>query len=180
MTITEEENANFHSVLESAGRSPGIPEAEDIYGWLVGSWELDVLVYGADVAEQGLKGEAHFAWTLEGLAVQDVWIMPRRADRPEYPAEAPRMYGTTLRVWDSSISAWRITWIDPGAGRRDELIGRRCGKDIVQIGTQANGTPIRWTFTEITPGSFHWIGEVLQADGKTWNAAGEFRARRIG
>jgi hypothetical protein len=34
-------------------------------------------------------------------------------------------------------------------------------------------------FTEITPDSFRWIGESLQADGKTWKLEGEFRARRM-
>jgi hypothetical protein len=30
---------------------------------------------------RGIKGEAHFGWALEGRAVQDVWMMPRRANR---------------------------------------------------------------------------------------------------
>lgn len=180
MTTNGAANDGFYAALTSKGRSPEIPEEADVYGWLVGSWELDVLHYGVDVSERGIKGEAHFGWTLEGRAVQDVWIMPRRADRAGYGDNAVNMYGVTLRVWDLAIEAWRITWIDPGTGRRDELIGRRSGKNIVQIGTQADGTPIRWTFTEITPDSFHWTGEVLQADGMTWKIAGDFRARRIG
>jgi len=64
-------------------------------------------------------------------------------------------------------------------GRRDELIGRWGGKDVVQVGTHADGTPIRWMFTEIAPDSFRWTGEALQPDGKTWKLEGEFRARRI-
>jgi len=30
-------------LLASSGRAPEKPGAADIYGWLVGSWELDVL-----------------------------------------------------------------------------------------------------------------------------------------
>jgi len=41
-------------------------------------------------------------------------------------------------------------------------------KDIVQVGTHADGTPFRWPFTGITPDSFRWTGEVLEPDGKTW------------
>ena len=78
-----------------------------------------------------------------------------------------------------SIQAWRVTWINPVTGGRDELIGRWSGKDIVQLGTHSKGTPIRWTFTEITPDSFRWLGEALQPDGKTWTLEGEFRAKRI-
>jgi hypothetical protein len=33
-------------------------------------------------------------------------------------------------------------------------------------------------FTEITPDSFRWTGEVLEPDGKTWKLEGEFRAHR--
>src|SRR6266849_2213159 len=67
--------------LTAAGRSPEIPEAHDLYGWLTGSWDLDVRHYWVDVSARGLKAEVHAAWVLEGRAVQDVWIMPRRSDR---------------------------------------------------------------------------------------------------
>ena len=73
--------ADFAGVLEAAGRSPEIPETQDVYGWLVGSWDLDVRRYGVDVSTLGLKGEAHFGWVLEGRGIQDVWIMPRRPER---------------------------------------------------------------------------------------------------
>jgi uncharacterized damage-inducible protein DinB len=168
-----------HAALAAKGRSPEIPESADAYGWLVGSWELDVVRYWTDVAEQGLKAEAHFAWVLEGRAVQDVWIMPRRAERTAALDTNQNMFGTTLRVWDPSIQAWRITWINPVTGSHDELIGRWVGKDVVQVGTHAGVTPIRWTFTDITPDSFHWIGESLDPDGRTWKLQGEFRARRM-
>jgi hypothetical protein len=89
-----------------------------------------------------------------------------------------RRDGTTLRVWDPSIRAWRITWRNPAGDHHEEQIGRRSGSDVVQIGTRPNGTPARWTFTAITPDSFHWLGEALETDGKTWILEGEFRATR--
>jgi hypothetical protein len=173
------EQVGFHSVLAAAGRSPEIPESADAYGWLIGSWELDVCHYLVDVSARRLTGEAHLGWVLEGRAVQDIWIMPRRSERTTNLDKTRNMYGTTLRVWDPSIQAWRVTWINPVTGRRDELIGRWSGKDVVQVGTHADGTPIRWMFTEITPDSFHWSGEALQPDGKTWKLEGEFRAKRM-
>jgi hypothetical protein len=89
------------------------------------------------------------------------------------------MRGTTIPVWDPLIQAWRVTWIDPLTGSRDELIGRWHDENVVQVGRHADGTPIRWVFTEITSESFHWIGESLEPDGKTWKLEGEFRARRM-
>jgi hypothetical protein len=181
MTIVEAENKeSFQPALSAAGRSPEIPESADAYGWLVGSWELDVRHYWVDVAALGIKGEAHFAWVLEGRAVQDVWIMPGRSERTSELGKANNSYGTTLRVWDGTIQAWRVTWINPVTGARAELIGRQIGKDIVQVGTHADGTPIRWIFSEITADSFRWTGEALNPDGKTWKLQGEFRAMRVG
>jgi hypothetical protein len=125
-----------------------------------------------------IKGKVHFARVLEGRAVQDVWIMPRRSERGAEMDKTVNTYGTTLRIWDASLQAWRVTWINGVTGSRDELVGRWSGNDIVQVGTHANGTPIRWMFTEITPSSFCWTGEALQPDGKTWKLEGEFLAKR--
>ena len=179
MTTVESEDKNaFRTALAASGRAPEIPESADAYGWLVGSWELDVRTYWVDVSARGIKGEAHFGWVLEGRAVQDVWIIPRRSD-PKGELDKTNTYGTTLRVWDASIQAWRISWINPVTSARVELIGRWSGKDVVQVGTYPNGTPIRWIFSEITPDSFRWTGESLQPDGKTWKLEGEFLARRL-
>src|SRR6266851_1776730 len=164
-----EEKGNFHNVLAAPSRSPEIPDSADVYGWLVGSWELEICRYhGADVPPRRMKGEVHFGWVLEGRAVQDVWISPPRSERTAEVLKTSSTYATTLRVWDPSIQAWRVTWINPVTGNRDELIGRRSGKDVVQVGTHADGTPIRWIFTDITPESFRWLGEALEHDGNTW------------
>ena len=87
-------------------------------------------------------------------------------------------YGTTIRVWDPRISAWRVTWINPISGRRDELIGRRIGDDVIQIGEHADGTHTRWRFLDLTRGSFRWVGDALEPDGNTWKLEAEFHARR--
>jgi hypothetical protein len=168
----------LHAALEAGGRSPEIPPDDDLYGFLVGSWELAVRRYWVDVADRGIKGEVHCGWVLEGRALQDVWIMPPRAVRRGPPEPNLDMYGTTLRVWDASLKAWRITWINPVAGHQVHQIGRRSGRDIVQLGALPDGTLTRWMFTEITPDSFHWTGETLGPDGQTWNPAGEFLAKR--
>jgi hypothetical protein len=167
-------------LLASPGRSADIPESADIYGWLVGSWELDILRYGdVDVSGRGLKAEAHFGWALEGRAIQDVWIMPKVGDRKGSPDKKLNMYGTTLRVWDPTIQAWRITWTNPAGDHHEQQIGRRVGQDIVQIGHRPDGTTTRWTFSEITHNSFHWTGEALSPDGRTWRLEGDFRVKRM-
>jgi hypothetical protein len=169
----------FLEILPSAGRSPAIPAGDDLYGWLIGSWELELTAYDDNGNITHSTGEGHFAWVLQGLAVQDVFINPRRADRgPESPKFA-NWYGTTIRVYDPSIQAWRVNWFNPHDGIRAELIGRRRGDDIVQEGQFPDGARIRWSFSEITAGSCRWRGERLERDGKTWRLQVEFRARKL-
>jgi len=161
-TITMARSTSFYSILASSSRSAEIPESEDVYGWLVGDWELEVLHYkAANVSAQGIKGEAHFGWVLEGRAIQDVWIMPRVSERTPATSKMNNMYGTTLRIWDPALGAWHIRWFNPVTNHFESQIGRRSGSDIVQVGARADGTATRWRFTEITPESFHWIGESL-------------------
>ncbi len=178
--IQAEEKSDFLTLLAAKERSPEIPESEDVYGWLVGSWNLDVLHYWAeDLRAQNITGEVHFAWVLEGRAIQDIWITPRCSQRrPDLKAKV-NSYGTTLRTWDPTVRAWRIRWINPVSGHEERQMGRRIGSDIVQVGARPDGTATRWRFIEITPDSFHWIGEALEPDGKTWKLEGEFRATRV-
>src|SRR5215475_2062638 len=73
-----------------------------LYGWLIGDWEMDSVLYDETGAKRaGPRGEIHFGWVLEGRAIQDVWILP------------DLFYGTTLRVYDPGLHAWHILWNDP-------------------------------------------------------------------
>ena len=90
------------------------------------------------------------------------------------------MYGTTLRVWDPSIQAWRITWSNPAGDHLEQQIGRRSGNDIVQIGVRPDGTTTRWTVHRDHARLIPLARRIAAADGKTWTLEGEFRARRIG
>src|SRR5262245_55027049 len=115
----------FHTALGTGERSARLPEAHDLYGFLVGSWELDVRCYaGVDVAGRGLVGEIQAGWVLQGRAVQDVWIMPRRSDRTgPIDKNMSTMYGTTLRVWDATLNAYRISWSNPERDHYEQQIG---------------------------------------------------------
>ena len=173
------ESSGLFEALAAQGRAEEIPAEKDIYGWLVGSWDLDIEFYGIDVSAYKWKGEAHFSWVLGGLAVQDTWTLPRWGAERD-PQKVKHTTGTTLRVWSAQKDAWLITWINPSSGVRDELVspGTRVGHDLVQLGHHQDGSIIRWSFREITADSFHWLGEVLDADGKTWHLEAAFLGRR--
>lgn len=178
-SIANAADLTLPQALIANGRSPDIPDPADLYGFLVGAWEIEILHYWVDLRGRGLTGVVHAARVLEGRAVQDVWIIPRTDQANDEVLQGHRSYGTTLRVWDSALQAWRVTWVNPVSGQINHLVGRRRGNDIVQIGTHSDGTPIRWNFTEITPDSFLWTGEALSPDGQTWVLQGQFRAGRI-
>lgn len=169
------EKVDFHTVLASIERAPEVPESENLYGWLVGSWDMQPT--GGAVVR--VPGELHVGRVLEGRAIQDVWIWPTRANRQGPLDPKVNTYGTTLRLWDKELRAWRITYLNPLNGRNSQLIGRRSGKDIVQVGTDSNGVTVRWSFVEIKQDSFRWTGETLEPDGRTWKMNGDFRATRL-
>jgi hypothetical protein len=178
MNTTFVENDPMLATLAASGRSHEIPESADAYGFLIGSWELDLVGYDDEGNVIHSTGEAHFAWVLEGRAVQDVFINPRRSDRGPASPKFANWYGTTIRIYDPSIQAWRVNWFNPHDGVRAELIGRRRGKEIVQEGKFPDGTAIRWTFSDITENSCRWRGERLEPDG-TWRLQVEFHATRV-
>jgi hypothetical protein len=166
----ERPTMNPHSSLIDALHTNG--PAEDrkdkvsLYSWLIGDWDMQAVVRGEDGTAHRGRGEIHFGWVLEGRAIQDVWILPGV------------FYGTTLRVYDPDLDAWHILWNDPLKQFYARQIGRARGGDIVQEGTDGAGTPIRWSFTNITPNSFRWLGE-RSVDGESWQLQAEFLARRV-
>jgi hypothetical protein len=164
----------FLAALQSDAPSPEIA-GNDLYAFLLGSWDAEVIDYDEAGARQTARGEWHFARVLEGRGVQDVWISPPRGDRGA--RTFANRYGTSIRVYDRKAQVWRVTWINPVSGAHDELTGRREGADVVQEGTAADGSRMRWVFTGIAPASCVWKG-YGSSDGKTWRLEAEFHLRR--
>jgi hypothetical protein len=172
-------NAAFLAALGADGPAPDRIGRMDLYGRFVGSWALDVRQFAEDGSERRREGEWHFGWALEGRAIQDVWIVPSRgAQRAGNAAANVNSYGTTLRIFDPRIDAWRVQWFDPVTQNFSQMVGRAEGDDIVQHGTAEDGRLIRWRFLEITDDSFLWRGEISSDRGTNWRLVTEFRAAR--
>lgn len=171
----------FAAALHADGPAPDRADKLNLYAWLIGDWDADITAYSTDGERHRGQGEIHFGWILEGRAIQDVWMIPRRHDHGSGGSAMPvagNWYGTTLRIYDPAIDAWRIYWIDPATNSFRYQIGRRQGQDIVQEGKAESGAFSRWSFTEIAPDSFRWLGES-STDGKAWRLVVEVRARRV-
>jgi hypothetical protein len=177
--MTDPFRLTFAEILLADAPAPDRAQKLGLYGWLVGSWETDIIAHAADGTKHRGQGEIHAGWALQGRAVQDVWMIPRLKHRDGAPPMpiAGNWYGTTLRIYDPTIDAWRIFWSDPATNQFRQQIGRREGADIVQQGRIESGAFTRWRFTEITPRSFRWLGEGSQ-DGATWQLVVEVLARR--
>jgi hypothetical protein len=172
----------FTDALLAAGPASELGEAADVFGWLVGGWMAEVRDYDPHGTVRSGTGEWWFAWTLEGRAIQDVWISPPRKMRNTDDARRDALasddrYGTTIRRYDLVDKLWRITWINPVSGAANSLSGGREGDRIILIGDQ-DGRAIRWSFNDITPSSFIWRGESQDESG-AWRLGAEFRLRRI-
>lgn len=157
---------SFPEALHAAGPAPDRAVNLQLYGWLIGDWTMDAVVAQADGSKYTGPGEIHFGWVLEGRAIQDVWILPGL------------FHGTTLRVYDPKLDAWHILWSDPLHQVYRRQLGRKSGADIVQLGADDTGASVRWSFLDITPDSFRWLGERAP-NGADWQLQAEFRARRL-
>lgn len=158
--------------LVCASPHPSLGAHADTYGRLIGSWHGTYRDVHPDGEETGPM-DVHFAWALDGRAVQDVWIALPDAEG----TRKRHMHGTTLRVFDPAAQVWRVDWWNPVRGAHCALVGRRLEDRIVQLGYW-NDRPQRWQFLEITPESFLWQAHSLGDDGETWQLATEFRLTR--
>lgn len=140
--------------LQSPGPHPDIPIEQRIFSPMIGSWDLDVIWYedGAPIRRE--VGEWHFAWVLEGRAVQDVWIVPAR--RLRLQSAGLYEYGTSVRFYDRELGIWRSTWIGPMRALVRSFVARSDGPNVVLETADNVDRRLRWVFSELLSDSFTW------------------------
>ncbi|HOX32362.1 MAG TPA: hypothetical protein PLB91_08525 [Spirochaetales bacterium] len=157
-------------LLAAPAARPAAEEGLDLYDGLIGSWDIVSTWFRGGAAVSSRRGQWHFARILGGRGVQDILFAE---------GAPPEERGTTLRCYDASIKAWRVAWMMPSSGEFAQLVGRREGGRIVQEGAGAEpGGRLRWSFAELEPGSFLWLGELSRDGGATWELEQEMRAAR--
>lgn len=165
-------------VLQSSAPQPELAEKLRLFGQFVGGWDVEVFNYKPDGTTQKIEAEWHFGWVLEGRAIQDVWIAPKRKLRSSVRENTSGDYGATLRFYDEKIDAWRSTWIGPIKGYVIPFIARKIGDEIVLEGKLENGTSMQWIFSEITENSFSWRSIESTDEWKTERKVQEMFCRR--
>lgn len=160
---------NFVQTLVSDAKSTSLPEEYDYFGKLIGSWNFDYVDHNTS---RTVKGEWHFARILEGMAIQDVIILPSRDTRTAIP-HPDEEYGTTLRIYSPSTHAWDIAYCY--TGRIMRLEARK--QDGMIVLTNIADERQKWVFASIEDDSFHWQNVTVGDDG-TWHINVDLYATR--
>jgi hypothetical protein len=149
--------------LRADGPFPPWHEQLMLFGQFAGVWDIDVEYYN-EAGQRRYHGrwEWSFAWILDGRAIQDVIVVLDPAERAKRSAG-----GTTVRYCDPATGRWTIYFLGVVSGVTTVLHGGAVGDTIVLEGCDPDGTHNRWTFSDITPGSFTWTG-LESADGTNW------------
>lgn len=150
---------NFIKALISGAKNEAIPEEFNFFGKLVGSWNID---YVDNNTSQVMKGEWHFSWVLEGMAIQDVIILP------DYE------YGTSLRIYNLDTHAWDVAYGYTGKIIRLEA-KKQDGRIVLTFLADERR---KWVFVEIGDNHFHWQNITIKNDGERYINA-EIYAKRI-
>lgn len=149
---------SFVDALTSNGKSVELPEEFNYFGKLIGSWNFDYIDHNMSCST---KGEWHFSWVLEGMAVQDVVILPSRDIKNETPHPLTE-YGTTLRIYNPDTHAWDIVYCYTGKIMRLEA---RKQDDMIVL-TNMDDKRKKWVFVKIEERKFHWQNVTVKDDGE--------------
>lgn len=150
---------DFFEALTSERKSTALPEEFNYFGKLIGSWKIN---YVESDNSRTIEGEWHFAWVLEGMAVQDVIILPGYE------------YGTSLRIYNPDTHTWDVAYGYTGkiirleARKQDEMI----------VLTYINDEKRKWVFVKIDDDKFHWQNVTVKDDGE-WYINAQIHAERI-
>jgi hypothetical protein len=155
---------------------PSLGDQASVFDRFTGSWDMECVFTAADGTRTPAVGEWHFGWILNGLAMQDAIYFYPAGRRPADAADLKG--GTTLRLFDPASRQWLVTFFAASRGEAIHLRGGAEGDRIVLRGPDVDGSPLRWSFNDITDSSFRWLGEISADGGTHWRVEQEMHLRR--
>ena len=163
------------SALKAMGPHPSLGDQAQVFGRLVGAWDVDYADISMDGTVKRHTGKLIVGWVMDGRAIQDLWIVDPHGSRQE------REVYTDLRYFDAKTKTWSATFIDPEhVSVARFTAGAADGDRIVLNTTDIGGADTRWSFNDIGPSSFVFRDEVSSDGGKTWRLRGEDHMTRRG
>lgn len=177
-TVSESTPFYILPTLRADGPHPDFAAKLMLFGQFVGVWEMDIRFFDPTGVEifHG-PGEWKFSWILDGRAIQDVLTYADVRDSSK-TAPGDRRIGTTVRHYNPQADVWRALWLGATSGIFLPLTGRPSAEGILLEGIEGENTLIRWTFTAITPDSFHWHGWASNDEGVSWHLEQDMVGRR--
>lgn len=163
----------FINALCSNTKSEQIPEEYDFFGNLIGEWNIIWNDHLNEVEPRRVKGEWIFSWVLDGMAIQDLFIVPSREERLQNK-QPDTEYGTTLRFFNPKTSEWDIFYGCTGEAIR--LTARKIDNKIIL--TENTTERMRYIFSDITDSSFLWIKEQVTQNNEWQTVAKVFAERK--
>lgn len=155
---------------------PSLGDAARLFEPVLGHWDMTCAFTSADGAVSQAAGEWHFGWILGGRMIQDAIYF-----YPDGPAPADPLQwkgGTTLRLFDPRTGDWQVSFFAASRAEVIHLRGGAQGPRIVLHGVDVDGSALRWSFNDIGPSSFRWLGETSADGGRHWRVEQEMHLRR--
>ena len=149
-----------------------IPDEFDWFAPLLGDWDCDYFdEFGGQTRH--VKGEGLFRRILEGTGIQDVFIFPSRATKDIAP-QPDAEYGTSLRMFNRARRCYDAVYACAGTMKR--LCFTQEGPRLV--GKVLDEESSYWTFSDMTPDTFHWQYTILHPDAPRTLVCEIFARRR--
>lgn len=160
MQFTKEEKdmQDFVHALIHEGKNRALPEEFNYFKGLIGDWDIDYIDYDENLK---IQGEWDFAWVLEGMAIQDVIVLPGYE------------VGTSLRFYNPNTHAWDVAYGFTGKIIRLEARKQENRIELTFIDDETR----KWVFVKIEEACFHWQNITVQSDGE-WHIHAEIFATR--
>ncbi len=143
-------------------RNPDGPENLRQFAFVIGDWNVDVTIVGADSQPMRYKAKWHNIWIVDGMAVFQEW-------------RGPYVTGAEIRTYDAKSNSWPGYNYYPG-GKGVNLYGTTSvwnekTREMIVTSRKmtARGERVaREIYHDITQGSFSIRSEMSHDDGKTW------------
>ncbi len=145
-----------------------IPDNDDWFKPLLGDWQFEYF----DISGRNAQGEWFFRRTLDGNAIEDIFICPSRATAATNP-QPDGEYGAAIRMYRKDMHCYDMTYITDRFTVRLTVT-----KNNERIECKVNSSAEKWVFSEISENTFVW-NNITVLDDETEKINATVHAERL-